>query len=182
MTAIECIGASGVVLPPLLIFKTKHTNTGWIPQYTPPNWKFSASNSGWTSDAHAYERLTILFDPETRRNDDKCRLLILDGHGSHLTARFIAFCLDACIDLVCLPPHTSHISQPLDVGLFGPLKRALAREFDPLFRLDTRRIPRVEWTTAFIRARENAFTASNIRSSFRATCESRSLVQTVIIN
>jgi hypothetical protein len=113
--------------------------------------------------------LTTLFDPETRRLDEKRRLLILDGHGSHLTARFIAFCLDAHIDLVCLPPHTSHILQPLDVGLFGPLKRALAREFDPLFRLDTRRIPRVEWTTAFIRARENAFTASNIRSSFRAT-------------
>jgi hypothetical protein len=113
--------------------------------------------------------LTTLFDPETRRLDEKRRLLILDGHGSHLTARFIAFCLDAHIDLVCLPPHTSHILQPLDVSLFGPLKRALAREFDPLFRLDTRRIPRVEWTTAFIRARENAFTASNIRSSFRAT-------------
>jgi hypothetical protein len=37
ITAIECIGASGVVLPPLLIFKAKHTNTGWIPQLTPPN-------------------------------------------------------------------------------------------------------------------------------------------------
>jgi hypothetical protein len=169
ITAIECIGASGVALPPLLIFKAKHTNTAWIPRSTPVRWKFSTSNSGWTSDNHAYEWLTTLFDPETRRNDEKRRLLILDGHGSHLTARFIAFCLDARIDLVCLPPHTSHILQPLDVGLFGPLKRALAREFDPLFRLDTRRIPRVEWTAAFIRARENAFTPSNIRSSFRAT-------------
>jgi hypothetical protein len=37
ITAIECIGASGVVLPPLLIFKAKHTNTGWILQSTPPN-------------------------------------------------------------------------------------------------------------------------------------------------
>jgi hypothetical protein len=27
ITAIECIGASGVALPPLLIFKAKHTNT-----------------------------------------------------------------------------------------------------------------------------------------------------------
>jgi hypothetical protein len=37
ITAIEYIRALGVVLPPLLIFKAKHTNTGWIPQYTPPN-------------------------------------------------------------------------------------------------------------------------------------------------
>jgi len=27
ITVIECIGASGVALPPLLIFKAKHTNT-----------------------------------------------------------------------------------------------------------------------------------------------------------
>jgi len=33
---IECIGASGVALPPLLIFKAKHTNTAWIPRSTPP--------------------------------------------------------------------------------------------------------------------------------------------------
>jgi len=35
ITAIECIGASGVALPPLLIFKAKHTNTAWIPASTP---------------------------------------------------------------------------------------------------------------------------------------------------
>jgi hypothetical protein len=30
ITVIECIRASGVALPPLLIFKAKHTNTAWI--------------------------------------------------------------------------------------------------------------------------------------------------------
>jgi hypothetical protein len=144
ITAIECIGASGVALPPLLIFKAKYTNTVWIPPSTPKKWRFSTSNSGWTSDNHAYEWLTTLFEPETRRIDDKRRLLLLDGHGSHLTARFIAFCLDKNIDLVCLPPHTSHLLQPLDVGLFSPLKRALSTEIKKLFRLDTRRIPRIE--------------------------------------
>jgi hypothetical protein len=141
ITAIECIGASGVALPPLLIFKAKYTNTAWIPASTPKNWKFSTSTSGWTSDNHAYEWLTTLFEPETRRNDGKRRLLLLDGHGSHLTARFIAFCIDKSIDLVVLPPHTSHILQPLDVGVFRPLKRALSAEIEKLFRIDTRRIP-----------------------------------------
>jgi hypothetical protein len=45
ITAIECIGASGVALPPLLIFKAKYTNTAWIPASTPENWKFSTSTS-----------------------------------------------------------------------------------------------------------------------------------------
>jgi hypothetical protein len=169
ITAIECIGASGVTLPPLLIFKAKYTNTTWIPAFTPEKWKFSTSTSGWTSDNHAYEWLTTLFEPETRRNDDKRRLLLLDGHGSYLTARFIAFCIDKNIDLVVLPPHTSHILQPLDVGLFSPLKRALSTEIEKLFRLDTRRIPRIEWTEAYITARAKAFISRNIESSFRAS-------------
>jgi hypothetical protein len=169
ITAIECIGASGVALPPLLIFKAKHTNTAWIPASTPENWRFSTSNSGWTSDNHAYEWLTTLFEPETRRNDEKRRLLLLDGHGSHLTARFIAFCIDKNIDLVCLPPHTSHLLQPLDVGVFSPLKRALSAEIEKLFCLDTRRIPRIEWTEAYIIARSRAFTSRSIESSFRAS-------------
>jgi hypothetical protein len=169
ITAIECIGASGIALPPLLIFKAKYTNTAWIPASTPENWKFSTSTSGWTSDNHAYEWLTTLFEPETRRNDGKRRLLLLDGHGSHLTARFIAFCIDKSIDLVVLPPHTSHILQPLDVGVFSPLKRALSAEIEKLFRLDTRRIPRVEWTEAYITARNRAFIPRSIESSFRAS-------------
>jgi hypothetical protein len=127
------------------------------------------SNSGWTSDAHAYELLTTLLEPETCRNDDKRRLLLLDGHGSHLTARFIAFCLDQNIDLVCLPPHTSHLLQPLDVGIFSPLKRELSAEIEKLFRLDTRRVPRIEWTEAYITARAKAFLSRNIESSFRAS-------------
>jgi hypothetical protein len=169
ITAIECVGASGVSLPPLIIFRAKDTNTGWIPTSTPEKWRFSTSSSGWTSDSHAYEWLTTLFEPETARKDGKRRLLLLDGHGSHLTARFIAFCLNKSIDLVVLPPHTSHILQPLDVGLFGPLKRALSTEIDRLFRLDTRRIPRIEWTTAYITARSRAFTTRNVESAFRAS-------------
>jgi hypothetical protein len=110
----------------------------------PENWKFSTSNSGWTSDNHTYEWLTTLFEPETHQNDRKRRLLLLDGHGSHLTARFIAFCLDKNIDLVCLPAHTSHLLQPLDIGIFSPLKRALLAEIEKLFRLDTCRILRIE--------------------------------------
>jgi hypothetical protein len=137
---------------PLLIFKAKHTNTTWILASTPEKWKFSTSTSGWTSDNHAYEWLTTLFKPETRRNDRKRRLLLLDGYRSHLTARFIAFCLDKNIDLVCLPPHTSHLLQPLDVGVFSPLKQALSAEIKKLFRLDTRRIPRIKWTKAYITA------------------------------
>jgi len=170
ITAIECISASGKALPPLLIFKAKHTNTAWIPPTAPPNWRFSTSNSGWTSNSHAYEWLTTLFDPETKPLDPNSRrLLIMDGHGSHITANVIAYAMENAIDLLILPPHTSHVLQPLDVGVFAPLKRALALETDAASRLDPGRISRVEWTETYIRARERAFTTSTISSGWRAS-------------
>jgi hypothetical protein len=170
ITAIECISAGGSALPPLLIFKAKHTNTGWIPTSAPRDWRFSTSNSGWTSDSHAYEWLTTVFEPSTRPADPTLhRLPVMDGHGSHITTNVIAHCMKHAIDLLILPPHTSHMLQPLDVSVFGPLKRALAKETDAVSRVDYGRIQRVEWTEMYIRARENAFTSANIVSGWRAT-------------
>lgn len=170
ITAIECISADGSALPPLLIFKAKHTNTGWVPTQAPQDWCFSTSNSGWTSDSHAYEWLTTVFEPLTRPTDPTLhRLLVMDGHGSHITANVIAHCMKHGIDSLILPPHTSHMLQPLDVSAFGPLKRALAQETDAVSRVDYGRIQRVEWTEMYIRARENALTSSNIVSGWRAT-------------
>lgn len=93
----------------------------------------------------------------------------MDGHGSHITANVISHCMQNAIDLLILPPHTSHVLQPLDVSIFAPLKRALAAETDAAARLDSGRIPRVEWTAMYIRAREKALTAANIVSGWKAT-------------
>jgi len=149
----------------LLIFKAKHTNTAWILPNTLSNWRFLTSTSGWTSDSHGYEWLTTLFEPLTRPKDpSQRRLLITDGHSSYITANVIAFCIEHAIDLLILPPHTSHVLQPLDVSMFQPLKRTLAKETDAAIRLGFGEIPRAEWTLMYIRARGRAFTQSTILS------------------
>jgi hypothetical protein len=167
ITAIECISAAGVTLPPTLIFKGQNLNSGWIPDVSPPDWAFSTSNKGWTSDYHAYEWLTTRFEPLTRRNDGKRRLLVIDGHSSHYTTRFLAFCISRKIDLALLPPHTSHVTQPLDIACFSPLKTAITSEIDAIFRNSVRRLLRVEWTSAYIRARARCFQPSTIETAFR---------------
>lgn len=50
-------------------------------------------------------------------------MLILDGHGSHVSSKFIDFYIKNQIVALCLPLHTTHILQPLDVGIFGPLSQ-----------------------------------------------------------
>jgi hypothetical protein len=49
-------------------------------------------------------------------------MLILDGHSSHATPEFDQFCTENKIITLCMPAHTSHLLQPLDVGCYSPLK------------------------------------------------------------
>jgi hypothetical protein len=51
------------------------------------------------------------------------RLLIMNGHTSHVAWEFFDYCLSNDIIPLCLPAHSTHLLQPLDVGLFGPLQR-----------------------------------------------------------
>ena len=46
----------------------------------------------------------------------------MDGHNSHMIVNFITFDMEYLIDLFILSPHTSHLLQLLDVGVFSLLK------------------------------------------------------------
>jgi len=50
------------------------------------------------------------------------RLLLLDGHGSHLIKEFTEYYKEKNIHLLAIPPHISHFLQPLNVVLFQPFK------------------------------------------------------------
>ena len=46
----------------------------------------------------------------------------MDGHTTHINVAIGEFCRNNDIILYCLPAHASHILQPLDVSVYGPLK------------------------------------------------------------
>jgi hypothetical protein len=55
------VSASGVTLPPYLIFKGQNLNSGWIPDKTPAGWNFITSKKGWTPDLIGFEWLKSHF-------------------------------------------------------------------------------------------------------------------------
>ena len=70
-----------------------------------------------------YNYLTEIFIPHSApANPDHHRILLFDGYGGHLSYRVAKTAMDNKIHLVCLPPHTSHALQPLDVGCFKSAK------------------------------------------------------------
>ena len=49
-------------------------------------------------------------------------LLLLDGHSTHFEPKSLEFARKNKIIVFCLPPHTTHVCQPLDCSFFKPLK------------------------------------------------------------
>lgn len=95
------------------------------------------------------------------------RLLVLDGHESHHSDEFEEYCKHYNIITLCMPPHSSHILQPLDVGCFGPLKKAYGRQIEDMMRAHISHITKDDFFLAFHAAFLDAMTKSNIQGGFR---------------
>ena len=93
------------------------------------------------------------------------RLLIMDGHLSHCTLRFLLYAERNGIVVVCLPPHTTHRLQPLDVGVFNILGKAWSSEVKEAGDKGYK-ITKFNLLSFYSKARNKAFTPSNICSSF----------------
>ena len=172
VTSIECINSKGWALPPCLIFKGKVHIEGWYQDKALPNdWRLEVSDNGWTTDQIGLRWLQNIFIPATNggRTTGKYRLLVLDGHGSHLTPRFDEICSQNDIIPICMPPHSSHLLQPLDVGCFSPLKRAYGRLVENKMRLGFNHIDKFDFLEAYPQARMDAFKMESIKNSFAAS-------------
>jgi hypothetical protein len=68
-----------------------------------------------------------------------------------------------------MPPHSSHLLQPLDVSCFGPLKKAYGREIKKRMRAGTTHISKEDFFPAFFRAFQRAITVKNIQGGFKGS-------------
>lgn len=68
-----------------------------------------------------------------------------------------------------MPPHSSHLLQPLDVGCFSPLKRAYGQKVEESIRLGINHTDKIEFLRMFQGARTEALNQRNIQSGFATT-------------
>jgi hypothetical protein len=68
-----------------------------------------------------------------------------------------------------MPLHSSHLLQPLDVSCFAVLKRQYRQLVEQQMRLGFNHINKIDFLTAFLKARMTAYKAKTIRNSFTVT-------------
>ncbi|XP_057297609.1 uncharacterized protein LOC130628645 [Hydractinia symbiolongicarpus] len=165
-----CVSPGRLMVPPFIIYE-KSFPSGNYSANGPTDALYGKSNNGYMDEDPFFKWFTRLFVPKTKHVGK--RILIIDGHGSHINLNLIDAARENQVILYCLPPHTTHVLQPLDVGLYSPLKTYFSRITDKIqiARLGIRRnvtISKTEFSAVFKLAYEETFSYARILSSFRS--------------
>ena len=110
------------------------------------------------------------FDRQTREQAaGRLRALILDGHGSHLTAKLLCYALEHGIEILAYPPHCTHALQGLDVVCFTRLKENWHQTASAFEALHKCKMNKEDFTELFGKAFLETFTPGLIKSAFATT-------------
>ena len=129
------------------------------------------SENRWTNNELGLDWLKTVFEPNTGGShfQGEYRLLLVDGHDSHVSTEFIKYVQSKKIKCLCLPPHITHRLQPLDVGVFSPLAHSYKKYLESLTRFTMYNINKVDFLTIVQKARKEGISSKNIESAWRAT-------------
>jgi hypothetical protein len=139
ITVLACVGADGAALPPGLVFQGMNGNiqSTWVQDIDPAQHQvfYTSSLTGWSNNDIGLAWLEQVFDRYTKAKARRAwRLLIVDGHGSHVTSDFIEYCHENKILLLILPAHSTHTLQPLDVVMFKSLSSGYSGQLSELIQ------------------------------------------------
>jgi hypothetical protein len=176
ITLLACVCADGSHLPPSLIYQSDASaiRSSWVEDIKAVEHSVhvTSSPSGWTNNDIGLASLEQVFDRYTKEKARQSyRLLILDGHGSHVTMDFIEYCDQNKILLAIFPPHSTHTLQPLDVCMFKPLSQAYSNELSAFLERSQGLSPikKGDFFPLFWKAWVSSFKENTIINSFKAT-------------
>lgn len=135
----------------------------------PDSYLIAVSETGYSNDSLALTWLKHFNTMTSKRTKGAWRLLLVDGHASHTTKEFVIYALDNYIQGYSLPPHTTHLLQPLDDGCFQPLKWYHGRCLDCAARTGSKDISKADFMATLRELRGLTFTRNTIGSEWRRT-------------
>lgn len=112
--------ADGTLLPPYTVYKSKHLHESWRIG-GPKGARFNRSPSGWFDSLCFDDWVKSIALPYFSKLSGP-KVLIGDNLSSHFSTDSIKLCKENNIRFVFLPNNSTHLTQPLDVAFFRPLK------------------------------------------------------------
>jgi hypothetical protein len=119
-TVLFAANAAGEYVPPMVVYKGKYLYGSWT-EGGPIDCSYSNTMSGWMED-YVFENWFVTCFIPAVSTKAKPVVVFLDGYGAHLTYKTVMAAISENIEIIAIPPATSHALQPLDVSVFGPVK------------------------------------------------------------
>ncbi|XP_033760572.1 uncharacterized protein LOC117342503 [Pecten maximus] len=124
VTLCAGVSAGGKAIPPFLIYPRVNYRDHFLIG-APAGSKGTAHPSGWMT-ADNFLLFLQHFVQHVKPTVNNPVLILLDNHVSHLSIDALDYAKENGIVMLSFPPHCSHRLQPLDLSVFGPLKRKLS--------------------------------------------------------
>ncbi|KAF3705923.1 Tigger transposable element-derived protein 1 [Channa argus] len=121
ISILACFSAAGEDIPPFIIYSKAYPGGVCYKTQGPQNALYGWSESGCINSDLFKKWFLKHFLVHVRK--ERPLLLIFDGHKLSVNLEVVEAARKEEIILLCLPPHCSHILQPLDAGLFLLLKQ-----------------------------------------------------------
>jgi hypothetical protein len=104
------------LFPPYFTFRGEYHLERWYNGTFPEDYHVNTSVKGYISDDIAFDWVQHFHEHKKDRisKPNPPRLLLMDGHGSHLTYNFLQCCGSHYIIPFVFFRHTTHLVQPLD--------------------------------------------------------------------
>ncbi len=166
-TVLSCVSASGYTMPPMMVYPRKKAVPEQCKAGALPCTLFASSSSGWINTDLFLQWFSFFLSsiPPARPV-----LLVMDGHGSHMSIELIELARANDVHLLCLPSHTTHILQPLDVGVFKSFKANFSKACSRYLAANPGKVITSDKLSSLVaESWPNCFTALNIMSGFKKT-------------
>lgn len=168
VTCIMCMSASGTYVPPMMIFPRKRDHP-LLMKGAPPGAIHACHPSGWIQ-TDLFTKWFKHFLNHAKPSATSPVLLILDGHASHTrNIELINLARANNVQLLSLPPHSSHKIQPLDRTFLGPFKKYFSEEIRQWMRNKTQAATHYDIAEIFGCAYIKSQRADLAINGFRAT-------------
>jgi hypothetical protein len=167
VTVLACTNAAGFTIPPFVIFDRQSLNPQMIKGEVPGS-IYGLSSNGWITQelfCDWFSKHFLAYAPSIRP-----LLLLMDGHSSHYCPEVIRIAAAAQVILFTLPPHTTHLTQPLDKSAFSSLKvcwKHVCHDF--IAQNPGRVVSRYDFCSLLSTAWSTAMTIKNVVAGFRVT-------------
>ena len=110
------------------------------------------------------------FEPDTsQKANGQTRVLLLDGHSSHMSLELLEFAIAHNIVILIYPPHCTHALQGLDVVCFAKMKHIWHKTISNFEQTKHRSMAKDDFTELFGTAFLQAFDTQTVLAAFAKT-------------